>query len=585
MLLATSLEVIEASYHDSLNAAYPLGLAYLHAYLEKLGHQVITLDLSESPVEACETAAVAMAEKFLPEIIGFQMLTSTRASVLKVAETLKQRRKNAYVVLGGVHATEMCERLLRQYPDYLIVLKEGELSFSSLIKAIEDRNDLSSVPGIAFMRNQQLITTGPGPVIENLDILPFPRHDLFIEKTSRFASLMTSRGCPFTCSFCSVARRPMRFRSVNNVVDEIEYIQKTFPQIHTIRIWDDQFFYKLDRVIEICDEIVRRSIHMKFICLGRLKPISRELVLALERAGFIHVLFGLESGSSRVLERCNKKIKPSDAIRAAQLFSESSIEISMFLIVGLEGETEETILETAALVQDIQKISYFPGWSNVGIATVYPGTDLYERALSTGWIREDFWDNLNNSAPLFTLEHPYERLEEFLHLLLDYIDPIRILRSREAFVRQRHLIPHIIRWVYRNLGRTDNPYRLRHDLAPFMNLAAKVVHELESRGTLRVVLGKTLKDRINDGTALVTSVRRQPGVPGTYVFDAVPVDRSNLLAYFLRDVSLGGSEEIFSVLCSGIDQHLAHRHGVDEPAIATALDTEKRTSSSIEFAT
>jgi anaerobic magnesium-protoporphyrin IX monomethyl ester cyclase len=560
LLLLTSLEIIEESYHDSLNAAYPLGLAYLHAYLEHQGHQVETLDLSEQQIDACEKTVLGALARVKPDVVGFQMLTSTRASSLRIAKAVCEHSPRTNIVLGGVHASEMWKRLLLAHPDYTIVMKEAEISFAGLLAAFERGTSLLDVPGLALMSGGQPIITGPTPVAEDLDVLPFPRHDLFITPSTRFASLMTSRGCPFTCSFCSVARRPMRFRSVGNVVDEIEYIAKTFPQIETIRVWDDQFFYKVDRVIAICDEIVRRGIKMQFICLGRMKPLSKDLVLALERAGFIHVLLGLESGSAQVLERCNKKIKPADALSAARYFAGSSIDISMFLIVGLEGETRETVLETAELVQKIQEIKYFPGWSNIGIATIYPGTDLYDHALQAGWMQDDYWDDPDRPVPLFTVEQGYETLEEFVDLLSDHIDPLRILTSPGAYRRQKHLIPQLLRWLYRNHGRTGNPYRDKKELTPFLNLVARVIQRLEAAGDLSIGLGPNVLRQLEDGMASLTSIRRQNGHANRFVLETTAVSREQIVTFVVSEICANEGSRAFEMLCSGIDDYLAEIH-------------------------
>lgn len=573
LLLLTCLEIIEESYHDSLNAAYPLGLAYLHGYLESVGHEVVSLDLSEVPYEQCVTRVLDEVSSFEPDAVGFQLLTSTRASGLRIARLIADRRPSAHVILGGVHATEMWRRLLLQNPDYFIVRQEGELSFAGLLNSLASGQDPGNVPGVAFVRGGDIVNTGPALVIQDLDTIPFPRHDLFIKPETRYASLMTSRGCPFACSFCSVARRPMRFRSVANVVDEIEYIAQTFPQVETIRIWDDQFFYKVDRVIAICDEIVRRGIRMQFICLGRLKPLSKALILALERAGFIHVLLGLESGSPRVLEQCNKKILPKDALNAARYFKDSSIDISMFLIVGLEGESEETIVETGALVQEIQKIKYFPGWANVGIATVYPGTDLYNSAVAGGWLDDRYWDDLDHPVPLFTLEHSYSKLEAMVDTLAAHIDPTRILVSREAYLKQRHLIPSILGWVYRSIGQRNNPYRTKRDLTPLTNLVSKAIKQLELEGQFMLRIGASLREQIAAGTASLTTIRREDGFENRFVLDIELVSREQVVLHILRQICSDQQSPLFERICQGVDRYLADQHGVDLDAVIEPATT------------
>ena len=311
----------------------------------------------------------------------------------------------------------------------------------------KDHPVLNNVNGIAFDDCDKLILTSPRDLISNLDDLPFPKHELFFNTTRTTGCIMTSRGCPFNCSFCVLnptAKRTVRFRSIENVVEEIEYLIKKFPDMSDIWIHDDSFFINNDRVISFCDEIVKRNIKINFICSGRIKPLKPEIVPKLEQAGFKKVLFGLESGDNTILKKCHKNITQEDAIRAFKMFSKSSIELSAFLIVGLPGETIETVMNTAKFVQKLQRIKYVY-YYDIAILFIYPGTEVYEIAKSAGLLTDDYWLT-DETTPTFTAENNIDQLFEFKNIILDHISYNRIV-SRAGFKAQFKMVPYIIGYL------------------------------------------------------------------------------------------------------------------------------------------
>ena len=207
--------------------------------------------------------------------------------------------------------------------------------------------------GIAYNDGENTIITPPRELIQDLDTLPFPDHAQFLKENQEVATMLTSRGCPFKCNFCvldSVSRRKVRCRSAKNIVDEIEFIKNNHPTIDTIWFHDDAFMIIKERTIEFCKEIIRRDVKIKLICSARFRPISREVVELMAKAGFIHVLFGLESGSPTVLKQMKKGLTQKSIRHGLKLFSDaaggSKMKITAFLIVGLPGENAQTIDET-----------------------------------------------------------------------------------------------------------------------------------------------------------------------------------------------------------------------------------------------
>ena len=342
----------------------------------------------------------------------------------------------------------MYEQILNKYSYLTAVIGEGEFTFQELISAFENNSDLSNIDGIAFydFEHKRLIKTKNRELIQDLNSLPFPKHEDFFNNKRKTAGLLTSRGCPHRCSFCVldvVSKRKVRFRSVENVILEIEHLVASFNTLDTIWIHDDSFLLDNQRAINLCNEIVKRNIKLKFVCSTRFKPISKEVVEALEKAGFELVLLGLESGSAKILKSCHKGITKKDAEETYRLFAASSIDTVCFIIVGLYGEDDDTISETIQFIQKLQKIKY-TFFDDIGVLAIYPGTEIYDIAKENGFISDEYWMT-DKSVPLFTVEHSSDKLMEYKEIVRDHIS-LKRLKTIKGFKAQLPLVPYIILW-------------------------------------------------------------------------------------------------------------------------------------------
>ena len=295
----------------NLNSHYPLGIAYLHSYLESCGHSVESLALNSYEYADADRLFKETMSAFSPDVVGLNMLTSNRVCCYDIIEQLQADHPNVKIVIGGIHATDMYKQIIQKYPSVIAVLGEGEIVMGNLMRFFESGGNLEDIKGIAYSEGQSedgqgLVKSTPREgLIEDLDILPFPKHELFFHKDRTVASLLTSRGCPFQCSYCVlgvVSTRRVRYRSIENVMAEIEFLIDKYPQIETFWIHDDVFFIKPKRAIEFCNEYVKRKINRKIVCSGRFKPFSKELGEALEKAGCEMMMFGLETGSAELMK-------------------------------------------------------------------------------------------------------------------------------------------------------------------------------------------------------------------------------------------------------------------------------------------
>jgi radical SAM superfamily enzyme YgiQ (UPF0313 family) len=420
--------------------AYCLGLGYLHSYLESKGHDVKTLSMNHNPA-AIDEIAETFRTRGVPDMIGINTLTFNRTSSFGLVEWLHKNYPSILITMGGIHATICYEQILKKYPYVVIVRGEGEITMAELAGSPAN---LLDTPGLAISVRGVPVLTEPRPLICDLDTLPFPNHRYFQESAHRVAAnMMTSRGCPNRCSFCCLnptAGTTVRFRSVKNSVDEIEYIYKNFTNVKIIQFCDDAFFTRPSRVVAICNEIVKRGIKLKFICQARAKPCTREMAEAMQRAGFYMITIGMETGDPGILKGIHKNFSLADILNLYEVFKGTGIKIFVLQIVGLPGETWESMRNTGRFVQKLQGIQYnFYAFPN--LAMVFPGTELARNMYKAGIITEDFWMT-DTLTPVYTVDHPLAELEAMQEELIDWVSCDR-LWTREGFRKQWRLIPAI----------------------------------------------------------------------------------------------------------------------------------------------
>ena len=299
----------------------PLGIAWLAAVLRENGFRDVFL-IDSMAEKYTNEQILDLLKKEGPDIIGISFGTQIRFSAFELARLIKSNFPQIPLVAGGPHPTLTAQDTLENIPEIDIVCRgEGEVSFLNLVKAFDKRDDFINVRGISFRDQRGNVVHNPDEApIWDLDKLPLPARDLLpVEKHKqttflskiRATSIMSSRGCPYRCSYCSTSRqwgRMIRHRSAKNVVDEIEFVLKTYSFLGGIRFFDDVFTMQKDRVIEICREILRRKLNFVWECEARANTIDQELVGEMRRAGCEFIDLGIESGSDRILRNIHKNI-------------------------------------------------------------------------------------------------------------------------------------------------------------------------------------------------------------------------------------------------------------------------------------
>ncbi len=390
---------------------FGLGIGYLAGAL-KQNHEVVAYHFT-SMYQARKQIPLE-SRLYNPDMVGLTCNTFNRASVREIVVLLKKFNKSIKIVLGGVHASFLYEQMLKAYNADIVVIGEGENTLLELCAAIEQNKPLGSVKGIAYKENGEVIRTPPRDVISDLDKLPMPDYSYAsrLLKDYKMGFLVTSRGCPVRCTFCSTSSywgQGVRMYPVTRVVDEMEMVISEFG-VQKIFFYDDTFNLGIERVKAICKEIMDRGIKVEWACQCRVTPVSQDMIACMVEAGCRHISWGVESGSQEILRIINKQISLPQIINALELSKKFNDVMStgIFLMVGNPGETVETINETVNLLNNLP-LSDHP---DAAILYILPGTLLYENLKKGGFIKDDDWLKYD-SVPFYTVENSFQTLRKW----------------------------------------------------------------------------------------------------------------------------------------------------------------------------
>jgi len=368
-----------AGARDPFTSLLPVGLVSLHGVLLKDGHEATLANFSQVGWGKVR----AHLERLKPRLVGISQFTHNRGESLKLARLAKEVLPGCLVALGGPHATHTAEATLQKNAAVdCVVLGEGEETVRELVAALAGGGELAAVAGIAW-RDSAAVRFTPGrEAIADLDALPFPGElagdTIGVDYRRQLEFIITSRGCPASCLFCSSPLfwgRGVRFRSPASMVREIRTIRDRYGLIY-FSIRDDTFTVRRERVLEFCRLLEEAGVHIMWNCQSRVNAVDEEMLAAMKRAGCECIQFGVESGSPQMLKALGKRITPQDVERAAALARTVGINMSVYLITGIPGETEQDLKNTLRLIERIR-----PQDGQVSPLVYYPGTELFGAAV------------------------------------------------------------------------------------------------------------------------------------------------------------------------------------------------------------
>lgn len=387
---------LEKAKAFSFGGMIPLGLAWISAVLEENGVEVEICDLEVEKVDFKE-----VIERIKPKIVCIGGTTHSRFESFRLAKVCKEIDSSILTVYGGVHATFTSEDSLSHIKDIDIIVRgEGELTVLELAKwRLKNQRTLEDILGISYRKNGQILHNPQRPRIQNLDSLPFPaRHlckmnlyDLKLDFLDVSAgSIMTARGCPINCSFCSASSmwgKNYTNCSAVKIVNEIELLLSKY-EMKGIKFFDSTLTLNRPHIESICDEILKRGLQFPWECEVRVGTVDKELLLRMKKAGCYYIDLGIESASDKVLKLMHKNINLNKAEELINLAYELGIRTKVFFLFGHIGETMEDALMTSKFIDKHRnKIATLS--SRVGVI-IYPGTAVEQYARENGYLPKNF---------------------------------------------------------------------------------------------------------------------------------------------------------------------------------------------------
>jgi len=421
----------------------PTGLAYLAAVLEEKGNQVTVLDCIAEGIT--QNQLKQKLGQLTPDVIGISSMTPMVSSTLSAARNAKEICPDATVVLGGPHATFMDKEILAAEPAVDIIVRgEGEVTLAELTKRIINNVGFNSADGITYRHQGQIVQNSTRGYIQNLDDLPFPAYNHFaLEKYRLFGRLffpvITSRGCPFQCNFCTTSRilgKQYRVRSPQNIGRELELLKREYDA-DSFTFYDDTLTLDKKRLYDICDEIKSRKLDIPWDCQTRVDQVSAEMFAKMKKTNCQQVFFGVESGCQKVLNSVGKRTTVEQNEAAIKLAKKSGLFVAISIIIGYPGETAPMRKETLDFIRRVEPDDVY-----LCVATPYPGTELRKEVERLGYKMSSDWSHYDTTTPVF--ENPLLSDKEALQIRKDFYNHFYSPKYALRHMFRRNFYSHVM---------------------------------------------------------------------------------------------------------------------------------------------
>jgi len=427
----------------------PLGMLYIAEVLLANGIEVSILDQAARKFSVKQT--LDWVKKKGPDIVGFSVLSSSAREAPFLAECVKKENPNVTIVFGNYHATFNAERMLRKYPSVDVIVRgEGEFTSLELAKCLEKGGNLEDVKGITFRKNGRIVSMPDRPLIKDIDSLPFPNRDLVgAEYSSRiygvkvaskkFTTIVSSRGCPFQCTFCGCrkfARGLWRPRTVENIIEELHLLKSMgYEQFLFV---DDNFTLNIKRVVEFCRRIRKEKLDVEWFCDSRVDNCRYDMLREMVKARCRIVYFRIESANQRILDCYRKGITPEESELAVKNARKAGMDVVVgSFIIGAPDETRREIENTLKFANKLDI-----DVPQVNILGCFTGTDMWTDLVSKGYIDEEqFWETGVYVPKASPHAVPFEEIRRmiFEHFKAFYLRPeillTEILRTLKSSYR------------------------------------------------------------------------------------------------------------------------------------------------------
>jgi anaerobic magnesium-protoporphyrin IX monomethyl ester cyclase len=397
------------------------------SYLTGIGFTNYVNNINDLSGEIWKEIERTIAE-YSPTVIGISAKSQNFKSALNVAKLVKRINKQAVVVMGGPHPS-MVRTDVMNYPEIdICVIGEGEITITELLSAIETQKKLDDIQGIIFRSDGQVIENPQRELIKNLDSLCFSHEyapeilkDYDKYPITAFGNIFAIRGCPYNCFFCgsrNIWSRKVRFRSPENVVEEIISLQKI--GLKFIHFDDDTFGVSAKYINDLCNKLMQHCPGLKWSCEIPVQLVNEQNISLMKSAGCFSIQIGIESGNNEILSIIRKNITIKEALNACELINKQGIELITFFIVGFPQDTEDTLRDTITAMKKAKCDSIV-----YSIFTPYPGTEAFELCKRKGLIGDDYDPSLyNHQSPVnnFCMSIPIERFRVIVNEIERQID-------------------------------------------------------------------------------------------------------------------------------------------------------------------
>jgi len=393
----------------------PLGILYIATAIKyNTDWEVVFIDMNAEKIKYEELPLIIAKKK--PMLVGMTALTFTIIDVLKVAEIVKCVDKEIKIMLGGIHPYIYPEETIRLKNIDYICLGEGE---KAIVEFLEKYPKVSEVKGFYYKDGSgKICNTGYLPMIENLDTVRFPDRRLskyklytsILAKKNPITTMITSRGCPFQCTYCI---RPhfgkiCRFRSPKNIIEEVKDCVEL--GIKEIFFYDDTFTINKKRVIEFCEEMIKEGLNqeIKWDIRSRVDTVDQKMINLLKKAGCDRIHFGIESANERILKILKKNINLKETEEIFKICDFEGVTAFAYFMIGSPTESKEEILNTIDFASRI-KVKY----SQITITTPFPETEIYKELLVSKYYENDYWKKFaENPTRDFKVKYYEDKLNE-----------------------------------------------------------------------------------------------------------------------------------------------------------------------------
>ena len=379
---------------------FPLGLGYIASYLRAYGQHDVQMYEPEAQNLTYPDLAKIIHEQ-QPDMVGLTSSTPNFLNALKLAKIIRVN-SSAKIILGGVHASSLPEFVAETYSDLIdvVVVGEGEQTMLELANAQDKRLGMESIKGIVYKSGPKTLHNESRPFICDLDSIPFPARDLIPQhlfkpnlhnaRYRKCLTILTSRGCPFNCSFCAariVSGRKYRMHSADYVLEEMKMLKDQY-QAQQLIITDDTFTMDPGRLEKICRGMIDRKLNLKWFCFSQVNTVNKEILKLMKRAGCYSIGFGIESANKETLKQMGKPIDPKIALAAVKCANALGLKTQAFYILGAPGETREQMLNTLKFAKKVNATLAF-----FNMLVPFPGTKDFDFFFSGTPLKEIEWQN------------------------------------------------------------------------------------------------------------------------------------------------------------------------------------------------